>query len=69
MTSFFVLRYEAGGGAGTHMPALLASMVLWVIAVGLFVSSMLAAGIDTSRKLLEEALYSMRRLELNRPDA
>ncbi len=69
MTALFVLRYEAGGGAGSHLPALLASTVLWVISVGLFVSSMLAAGIDTSRKLLEEALYSMRRLELNRPDA
>jgi hypothetical protein len=69
MTALFVLRYQGGGGAGRHLPALLASMVLWVIAVGLFVSSMLAAGIDTSRRLLEEALYSMRKLELNRPDA
>ncbi len=65
MTGFFLLRYR---GSGEHLPALLASVVLWVIAVGFFVSSMLAAGIDTSRRLLEETVYSVRRLEMGRPD-
>ena len=67
MTGLFLLRYQ-DGGAGRHLPALLASVVLWVVTVGLFVSSMLAAGIDTSRRLLEDALYSVRRLELDGPD-
>ena len=68
MTALFLLRYQ-GGGAGRHLPALLASVVLWVVSVGLFVSSMLAAGIDTSRRLLEETVYAIRRLELNGPDS
>jgi hypothetical protein len=66
MTLVFLVRYDVGG-PGRHLPALLASVVLWILAVGFFVSSMLAAGIDTSRRLLEEALYSVRRLELDRP--
>jgi glycosyltransferase involved in cell wall biosynthesis len=68
MTALFLLRYQ-GGGAGRHLPALLASLVLWIVCVGLFVATMLAAGIDTSRRLLEEALYAVRKLELNGPPA
>lgn len=63
VTGLFLLRYQAGG-AGRHLPALLASVVLWVLTVGLFISSMLAAGIDTLRRLLEDAVYTVRRLEL-----
>jgi glycosyltransferase involved in cell wall biosynthesis len=68
MTLLFLARYQ-GAGAGPHLPALLASVVLWILAVGLFVATMLAAGIDTSRRLLEEALYAVRKLELNRPES
>ncbi len=68
MTCMFLWRYQ-DGGAGTHLPALLASVVLWVVTVGFFVSTMLASGIDTSRRLLEDALYSIRRLELGDKDS
>ena len=67
LTALFLVRYQ-DGGAGRHLPALLASVVLWVITVGFFVSTMLAAGIDTSRRLLEDALYAIRRLELGEAD-
>ena len=63
ITGLFLWRYQTGG-AGRHLPALLASVVLWVVTVGLFVSAMLASGIDTSQRLLEDALYAIRRLEL-----
>ena len=68
MTALFLVHYQEGGGAGGHLPALLASVVLWVITVGFFVSAMLAAGIDTSRRMLEDALYAIRRLELGDVD-
>jgi glycosyltransferase involved in cell wall biosynthesis len=64
VTAFFLLRYQ-GGGAGHHLPALLAALVLWILSVGLFISSMLAAGIDTLRRLLEDAVYTVRRMELD----
>jgi hypothetical protein len=67
MTGIFLLRYQ-GGGAGRHLPAFLASVVLWIVSTGFFVSAMLAAGIDTSRRLLEETVYSVRKLELNTHD-
>jgi len=67
LTGLFLWRYQ-GGGAGRHLPALLASTVSWMITVGFFVCTMLAAGIDTSRRLLEDALYAIRRLELDNAD-
>jgi hypothetical protein len=67
LTGIFLWRYQ-GGGAGRHLPALLASLVSWMITVGLFVCAMLAAGIDASRRLLEDALYAIRRLELGDAD-
>ncbi len=59
----FLWGYHADG-AGRHLPALLAAVLFTVAAVGLFVSRLIADGIETSRRLLEEALYSVRRLEL-----
>jgi hypothetical protein len=67
LTGLFLWRYQ-GGGPGRHLPALLASLVSWMITVGFFVCTMLAAGIDTSRRLLEDALYAIRRLELGDAD-
>jgi glycosyltransferase involved in cell wall biosynthesis len=67
LTGLFLWRYQ-GGGAGRHLPALLASLVAWMVTVGFFVCAMLAAGIDTSRRLLEDALYAIRRLELGDAD-
>ncbi len=67
-TALFLIRYQSGG-AGRHLPALLSSVVLWVVTVGLFISSMLAAGLDTLRRLLEETVYTVRRLELDGPSS
>lgn len=67
LTGLFLWRYQ-GGGAGRHLPALLASLVSWMVTVGLFVCAMLASGIDASRRMLEDALYAIRRLELGDVD-
>jgi glycosyltransferase involved in cell wall biosynthesis len=67
LTGLFLWRYQ-GGGAGRHLPALLASLVAWMVTVGFFVCAMLASGIDASRRMLEDALYAIRRLELGDAD-
>ena len=59
----FLLGYQADG-AGRHLPALLAALLFVIVGVGLFVSRLIADGIETSRRLLEEALYTVRRIEL-----
>jgi hypothetical protein len=59
----FLFGYQADG-AGRHLPALLAALLFVIVGVGLFVSRLIADGIETSRRLLEEALYIVRRAEL-----
>jgi hypothetical protein len=59
----FLLGYRADG-AGRHLPALLATLLFVIVGVGLFVSRLIADGIETSRRLLEETLYMVRRLEV-----
>jgi glycosyltransferase involved in cell wall biosynthesis len=59
----FLLGYQADG-AGRHLPALLATLLFVIVGVGLFVSRLIADGIETSRRLLEETLYMVRRLEV-----
>jgi glycosyltransferase involved in cell wall biosynthesis len=59
----FLLGYSADG-AGRHLPALLAALLFVIAGVGLFVSRLIADGIETSRRLLEDALYLVRRIEL-----
>ena len=44
-----------------HLPALLAAVLTFVLAVGLFVSGLIADGITTNHRLLEEVLYHTRR--------
>jgi hypothetical protein len=58
----FLIGYQADG-AGRHLPALLAALLFAIVGVGLFVSRLIADGIETSRRLLEETLYTVRRLE------
>ena len=63
LTAWFLLGYQSGG---LHLPALLAAVLSFVLAVGLFVSGLIADGITTSHRLLEEVLYHSRRLEYDR---
>jgi glycosyltransferase involved in cell wall biosynthesis len=59
----FLVGYRADG-AGRHLPALLAALMFVIVGVGLFVSRLIADGIETSRRLLEETLYMVRRHEV-----
>jgi glycosyltransferase involved in cell wall biosynthesis len=62
-TSIFLLGYH-DDGAGRHLPSLLASVLATIAGMGLFVAALLASGIDASRRLVEEALYHIRCVEL-----
>ena len=64
LTAWFVLGYQSGG---MHLPALLAAVLSFVLAVGLFVSGLIADGISTSHRLLEELLYHVKRMEHEQP--
>jgi glycosyltransferase involved in cell wall biosynthesis len=63
LIAWFLWGYQSGG---LHLPALLAAVLSFVLAVGLFVSGLIADGITTSHRLLEEVLYHSRRLEYDR---
>ena len=63
LTGWFIFGYQSGG---LHLPALLAALLTFVLAVGLFVSGLIADGITTSHRLLEEVLYHSRRVEYDR---
>jgi glycosyltransferase involved in cell wall biosynthesis len=60
LTAWFLLGYQSGG---MHLPALLAAMLTFVLAIGLFVSGLIADGISTSHRLLEEVLYHAKHVE------
>ena len=60
LTAWFLLGYQSGG---MHLPALLAAVMTFVLAAVLFISGLIADGISTSHRLLEELLYRTRRLE------
>ena len=60
LTCWFLFGYQSGG---LHLPALLAALLTFVLAVGLFVSGLIADGITTSHRRLEEVLYHSRRVE------
>ena len=62
-TGWFLLGYQSGG---MHLPALLAAVLAFVLAIGLFVSGLIADGVSTSHRLLEELLYHVKRLEHDR---
>ena len=63
LTGWFLFGYQSGG---MHLPALLAAVMTFVLAVGLFVSGLIADGITTSHRLLEEVLFHTRRVEYDR---
>jgi glycosyltransferase involved in cell wall biosynthesis len=60
LTGWFLVSYQSGG---MHLPALLAALLSFVLAVTFFVSGLIADGISTSHRLLEELLYRTRRIE------
>jgi glycosyl transferase family 2 len=59
-TVWFLAGYADGG---MHLPALLASVLTLVLGVSFFISGLIADGVNTNRKLLEDALYRLKRLE------
>jgi glycosyltransferase involved in cell wall biosynthesis len=62
-TGWFLWRYQADG-IGRHLPALLAAVLSATTSVGFFVTALLASAIESSRRLLEDALYHIKCLEL-----
>jgi glycosyltransferase involved in cell wall biosynthesis len=64
LTGWFLLGYQSGG---LHLPALLAAVLTLVLSVGLFVSGLIADGVSTSHRLLEEVLYHLKRVEHDHP--
>ena len=62
-TGWFVWGYHADG-IGRHLPALLAAVLSATVSVGFFVTGLLASAIESSRRLLEDALYHVKCLEL-----
>jgi len=65
-TGWFLSGYQSGG---LHLPALLAALLALVISVGLFVSGLIADGIGSNRRLLEDLLYRVKTLEYDTPAA
>jgi hypothetical protein len=65
-TVLFLYGYHVDG-AGRHLPALLSAVLFSVLSGGFFVSSLIADGINSSRRLLEDALYHLKCLELGEP--
>ena len=59
-TALFLSGYQSGG---LHLPALLAALLAFVMSIGLFVSGLVADGIGSNRRLLEDLLYRMKALE------
>jgi len=64
LTTKFLWGYRIDG-AGRHLPALLAAILFATTGAALFVARLIADGIETTRRLLEDALYSIRRLEVD----
>jgi hypothetical protein len=64
ITGWFLFGYRDGG---LHLPALLAALLTFVLAIGLFVCGLIADGISTNHRLLEEALVRIRRIEFDLP--
>lgn len=59
-TTWFLIGY---GDGGMHLPALLASLISFGVGAALFLCGLIADGVNTNRRLLEDALYRLKRLE------
>lgn len=64
ITAWFLSSYAAGG---LHLPALLAAVMLAVVAAALLVCGLLADGISYNRRLAEDALHRIKRIEAATP--
>jgi hypothetical protein len=60
LTLWFLVGYQSGG---MHLPALLAAVLAFVFALGLFLCGLIADGVTTNQRLLEEVLFHLRRVE------
>ena len=57
---WFFIRY---GDGGMHLPALLTSLVCALASMALFITALIADGTNENRRLLEDALYRIKRME------
>jgi glycosyltransferase involved in cell wall biosynthesis len=65
VTSWFLVSYAAGG---MHLPILLAALLLAILAAALLICGLLADGISSNHRLLEDALHRIKRIEASQPD-
>jgi glycosyltransferase involved in cell wall biosynthesis len=61
LTGWFVWAYNTQ--PGLHLPALLGAVLAAILAIGLFIAGLLADGVRTNQRLVEEALYHLKRQE------
>jgi hypothetical protein len=66
LTLWFLAGYQSGG---MHLPSLLAAVLAFVLSIGLFMCALIADGINTNQRLLEEVLFHLRRVEHDLPGA
>jgi glycosyltransferase involved in cell wall biosynthesis len=66
LTLWFLVGYQSGG---LHLPSLLAALLAFVLALGLFICGLIADGINTNQRLLEEVLFHLRKVEHDAPQA
>ena len=59
-TAWFLWGYQSGG---MHLSSLLAAVLSAIFAVGFFIAGLIADGINSNRRLLEEALLRLKALE------
>jgi glycosyltransferase involved in cell wall biosynthesis len=59
-TAWFLWGYRSGG---MHLPALLAALLAFVMSVGLFITGLVADGVSSNRRLLEDVLCRVKTLE------
>jgi hypothetical protein len=61
----FLYFYSTGQGAG-HIQSLILATILLIVGVQVLILGLVADLMATNRRLLEDALYRVRRLELDR---
>ncbi len=66
LSTWFLVGYQSGG---LHLPALLAALFAFVLGIGLFVCGLIADGINTNHRLLEDVLFRLKRIEHDLPVA
>jgi hypothetical protein len=60
LTCWFLVGYQSGG---MHLPSLLAALIAFGLSIGLFLCGLIADGVNTNHRLLEEVLFRLRRIE------